>query len=238
MTDGLTAAAVLLVIGPVAGAVAGSNRALFRVWTAPRDVHLALVRAHRWAWVAINAGFFIATVLTAAGLAVLAGAIDADAGPKAVLAAVAIVYAIAGALWCAVLAIRTRTTPALAEMVSAGTPTEPGETLLGATLSGLFAAFTLATGAALVALGLTLALSGGVAAPVAWLATLVATVVIAGFVASGDTIPAVLYLPTLAHRPRASARLVMSSTVARPHPAVTAPISPTRVLWLAHATSR
>ncbi len=197
MTDGLTAAAVLLVVGPVAGAVAGSNPVLFRVWTAPRDEHLALVRTHRWAWVAINAGFFIATVVTAAGLAVLAGAIDADAAPRAVLSGAAVVYAIAGALWCAVLAIRTRTTPALAEMVAAGTPTEPAETLLGAANGGLFAAFTLATGLALVTLGLTLALSGGVAAPVAWLATLIAAVVIAGFLASGDTIPAVLYLPTL-----------------------------------------
>jgi hypothetical protein len=32
---------------------------------------------------------------------------------------------------------------------------------------------------------------------VAWLATLIAAVVIARFLASGDAIPAVLYLPTL-----------------------------------------
>lgn len=146
---------------------------------------------------AINAGFFISTVLTAAGLAVLAGAIDVDAGPRAFLAAAAVVYAIAGALWCVVLAIRTRTTPALAEMVAAGTPTEPAETLLGSAIGGLFAAFTLTTGAALVALGLTFVLSGGVAAPVAWLATLIAAAVIAGFLASGNAVPAVLYLPTL-----------------------------------------
>lgn len=122
---------------------------------------------------------------------------DAADGPRTVLATAAVVYAIAGALCCAVLAIRDRTTPALAEMVAAGTPTEPAETLLGAALGGLFAAFTLATGAALVALGLTLATSGGVAAPVAWVATLIPAVVIAGFFASWDVIPAVLYLPTL-----------------------------------------
>ncbi len=193
----MTAAAVLLIVGPVAGAVALSNPVLFRVWTAPRDEHLALVRAHHGVWVAINAGLFSATVVTAAGLAVLAGAIDADAAPRAVLAGAAVVYAIAGALWCAVLAIRSRTTPVLAEMVAAGIPTQPGETLLGAAIGGLFAAFTLATGVALLTIGLTLALSGGVAAPVAWLATLIAAVAIAGFLASGDTIPAVLYLPTL-----------------------------------------
>ena len=61
----------------------------------------------------------------------------------------------------------------------------------------MFAAFSLTTGGALVALGLTLVVTGGVAAPVAWLVTLIPAVVIAGFLASGDTIPAVLYLPTL-----------------------------------------
>lgn len=188
---------MLLVAGPLVGGVGVSNPALFRVWFVPRDEHLAMVRAHRGAWVAINVGFTVATVVTAAGLAVLAGAVDVAVGPRAVLAAAAVIYAIAGSLWGAVLAIRARTTPALAEMVAAGTPTEPAETLLGAALGGLFAAFVLATGAALVALGLTLAMSGGVAAPVAWLATLIAAVVIAGQLRSGDSIPAVLYLPTM-----------------------------------------
>lgn len=197
MTEGLTAAAVLLVLGPVVGGVAGSNPALFRVWFVPRDEHLALVRAHRRAWMAINAGFTLATVVTAAGLAVLAGAVDVAAGPRAVLATVAVVYGIAGALWCVVLAVRTRTTLALAALVAAGASTEPAETLIGAALGGLFAAFTLATGAALVVLGITLALSGGIAVSVAWLATLIPAVVIAGFLATGDAVPAVLYLPTL-----------------------------------------
>jgi hypothetical protein len=197
MTDGLTVAAVLLVVGPAIGAVAAFNPALFPVWTAPREEHLALVLAHRRAWTLTNAGFTIATLVTAAGLVVLAGAVDADDGQRAVLASAAVVYAIAGALWCAVLAIRTWTTPALAEMVAAGAPTEPAETMVGGVLSGLFAAFTLATGAALIALGLTLTVMGVVAAPVAWLAILVPAVVIAGFLMSGDAIPAVLYLPTL-----------------------------------------
>ncbi len=156
-----------------------------------------MIRAHRHAWTLINAGFTVATLVTAAGLAVLAGTVDVADGPRAVLAAAAVVYAMAGVLWCAVLAVRAWTSPALAGMVAAGTPTEPAETLLGAALGGLFAAFTLATGAALVVLGLTLALSGGIAAPVAWLATLISAVVIVAFLATGDAVPAVLYLPTL-----------------------------------------
>ncbi len=197
MTDGLTAAAVLLVAGPLVGAACGFYPPMFRVWSVPRDEHLALVRAHPLAWALINAGFTVATVVTAAGLAVLAGTVDADDGPKAVLAGSAVAYAIAGALWCAVLAIRTRTTPALADMVAAGTPTELAETLLGATTGGLFAAFILITGAALVALGITLVATGGVAAPVAWLATLVAALATGGYLAFGDMLPAVLYLPTM-----------------------------------------
>jgi len=197
MTEGLTAAAVLLVLGPVVGAVGLTHPALYAVWSAPREKHLALVHAHRRAWMAINSGLTVATVVTAAGLAVLAGAVDVAAGPRAVLAAVAVVYAIAGTLWCAVLAVRTRTTPALAELVAAGAPTAPAENLLGAMLGGLFGAFILATSAALVALGATLAGSGVIAAPLAWLATLIPAVVLLGYLRSGDAIPGVLYLPTL-----------------------------------------
>jgi hypothetical protein len=197
MTDGLAVAALLLVVGPVVGGVGASSPALFHVWSASREEHLATVLAHRRAWTSINAGFAIATLMTAAGLIVLAGALDVADGPRAILAAAAVVYAIAGALWCSVLAIRTRTTPALAEMVAAGTPTEPAETLLGATLGGLFAAFVLATGAALLTVGIGLALGGAVAAPVAWFSILVAVVAVVGFFLSGDVVPAVLYPPTL-----------------------------------------
>ncbi len=122
---------------------------------------------------------------------------DAAQGPRSVLAAAAVVYAIAGTLWCAVVTIRDRTTPALAGMVVAGTPTEPGEALLGAAFSGLFSAFMLASSASLVTIGLTLAISGGVAAPVAGLATLIAAAPIVGALASREVIPAVIYFPTL-----------------------------------------
>jgi phosphoglycerol transferase MdoB-like AlkP superfamily enzyme len=197
MTDGITLAALLLVVGPVVGGAGLSNPALFRVWSASREEHLATVLAHRRAWMSINAGLAIATLMTAAGLIVLAGALDVADGPRAILAAAAVVYTIAGALWCSVLAIRTRTTPALAEMVAAGTQTEPAETLLGATLGGLFAAFVLTTGAALLTAGIGLALGGAVAAPVAWFSIVVAVVAIVGFLLSGDMVPAVLYPPTL-----------------------------------------
>ena len=189
--------AALLVAGPAVFVVLGLYPPMFRVWTVPRAEHLGLVLAHTRAWTLINAGFAIATIGTAAGLGALAATVGGEKGWGAVMVAAAIIYAIAGTLWCAVVSVRIRTTPALARMVAAGTPTEPAETLLNSAVGGLFAAFLLATGAALIAVGLALALGGGVAAPVAWLATLIAVLVVVGFFAFRDMPPFVLYIPTL-----------------------------------------
>jgi hypothetical protein len=197
MTDGLLAAAVLLVAGPVLFMVGAGNPALVRYWTAPRETGLEIVRAHRLAWRLANGGFIVATVITAAGLVLLALALDGHAFRSAALASVAVAYVVAGTLWCVDLAIRIRTTPALADLVASGAPTEPAETLLGAATSGLFAAFTLVTAATLVVLGLTLALAGGVALPVALLAAIIAVIVIGSQLITGDSIPAILYLPPL-----------------------------------------
>jgi hypothetical protein len=113
-------------------------------------------------------------LLLLGGLAVLAGSVGDDDGPRAVLTGAAVAYAIAGTLWCVVLGARTRVTPALARMAAAGSPTEPAEALLGKAIGGVFEAFMVITEAALIAIGVTLALGGGIAAPVAWAATLIA----------------------------------------------------------------
>lgn len=197
MPDAMTIVGIFLVAGPVVGTACLFYPPLFRVWTAGREEHLALVAAHRRAWTMANVGFSTATVLTAAGLAILAGSLGAGEASTAMLAGGAVAYAIAGTLWCGVQGVRNRVTPDIARMAAAGTPTEPAETLLGSAIGGAFEAFMLITEVALIAIGLTLALGGGVAAPVAWLATLVAVVALAGTVASGATIPAVIYLPTL-----------------------------------------
>lgn len=197
MPDALTIAAALVVAGPVVGTVCLAYPPFVRVWTAPREEHLALVAAHRVAWRMANVGFTVATVFTAAGLVVLAGSIDVVEGQRAVLATGAVAYAIAGSLWCAILAIRTRITPAIAAMVAAGAPTEPAETLIGSVIGGLYSSFLLTTGFALAAIGSVLALSGGAASPVGWLATIIAAIAVARHTTSGDVIPAVMYLPTL-----------------------------------------
>jgi hypothetical protein len=197
MPDAVAMAATLLVAGPAIGTACLAYPPFVRVWTVPREEHLALVDAHPVAWRIANAGFTVATVLTAAGLFVLAGSVNADEGPRAALLASAVAYAIAGSLWCAILAIRTRTTPAIAAMVAAASQTEPAETLLGSVIGGLYQAFLLITGFALIGIGSVLALSGGGASPAGWLATIIASLAVARHATSGDVIPAVIYIPML-----------------------------------------
>lgn len=198
MPDALTLAAILLVAGPVLGTLGlGSDPGLYRVWTAPREEHLAIVRSRRRSWMLANAGFVVATILTAGGLAVLSAALDVGDGAGAALVAITVAYAVAGVAWCAVVAIRDRTTPLLADLVAAGSPTERTEAVLGAMIGGLFRMFAWTTAIVLVALGLVLAVGGGVAAPVAWVSVIVGVVAVGALVRHGDLIPAVLYLPTL-----------------------------------------
>jgi len=197
MPESITAAGILLAVGPLLAAIPVANPSLRRVWSVPRDEHLSIIGAHRSAWAALNVGFGLATIATAAGLAILAFSADPDVLRSAALTAIALAYALGGALWCAVLAIRARTTPALADLVRDGRPTEPGETLLGAAQGGLFAAFVVVTSAALAALGLTLLVGGGVAVAIAVVTTVVGLATAAWLLVSGDVIPAVLYLPTM-----------------------------------------
>ncbi len=196
MTDGVTIAGALLVLAALGG-VPVAYPPFLTIWSASREDHVRVVAAHRRAWALLNAGFFFATVITSAGLAVLAATLGGDAVRTALLVAIGAVYAIAGAMWCAVVAIRTQATPLLLDLGAIDAPPGPAEHMLQAASGGLFAAFVLATGTALVALGVVLALAGGVAAPVAWLAALIAAVVIAAQLATGDAIPAVLYFPTI-----------------------------------------
>ena len=197
MTDDIRLAAALLVAGPVIATLCLTYPPFFRVWLVGRDEHLAMVAAHPMAWRMVNLGFVVATVLTAAGLGVLAGRLDLADVPAGILASAAVAYAIGGVMWCIVLTVRNRTTPQLAAMVAADRPTEPAESLLGAALGGIFAGFVWTTGLAILAVSAALAMGGSVGLPVAAIAALVALVALGGQLVTGDTIPAILYVPTL-----------------------------------------
>lgn len=197
MRDGLVVAGWLLVGGPVISLIPVAWPPLIRIWSMAREPFITTVAAHRRAWWLLNAGFASATIVTAGGLAALAGALEGDAARTAALTAVWVAYAIAGVLWCAVLAIRARTTPGLFDLSATEASPGPAEQLVGAATGGMFAMFVAGTGMALVALGVVLAMAGGVAAPVAWLAAAIAAALVAVQVATGDVIPALLYAPTL-----------------------------------------
>jgi hypothetical protein len=197
MSDDLRFAAILLVAGPVIGALCLTYPPFFRVWLVGRDEHLAMVAAHRLAWRMVNAGFVVATVLTTGGLGILAGRLDLADTPGAILAAGVVAYVIGGSLWCVVLAVRNRTTPQLAALVAAGRPTEPAESLLGAALGGLFATFVWTTTLAILGVVAALAMGGAVGLPVAAIAAVVTAIALGSQILTGDTIPAVIYVPTL-----------------------------------------
>ena len=187
---------LLLVLGPILGLVPVAHPALIPVWSAPRERHLAIVAQHRRAWWWLNAGFGIATVATAGALVALPGLVS-DAGTRAGLEAAAVTYTAAGLLWCMVLAIRAQVTPTLGDLLATGSATEPAERLLGSAQGGLFAGYAVGTGIALVALGAVLLVGGVVAAPIGALLVLAGAGVVAWMLATGDVIPAALYLPTI-----------------------------------------
>ena len=196
MPDPTVVAGLLLVVGPVAGLIPVGHPALIPVWSASRERHLAIVAGHRRAWLALNAGFGVATIATTAGLAALP-VLAPDPGSAAALVPGALTYLFGGVLWCVVLAIRSHVTPLLGDLVGAGAPTEPSEQLLGAAQTGLFAGFVVATAAALIALGVGL-LAAGVGPPAVAVLQVVSGVgVLAWLLAAGDVVPAVVYLPTL-----------------------------------------
>jgi len=197
MPDQQTTAGWLLLVGPLLGAIPVAYPPLLGIWTTTREIHLRTVGAHRRAWALLNAGFGLATLTTAIGLALLAGGRWAGRETAAWSIAAAILYAAGGILWVAVLAIRTRTTPALADLVADGIDAGPAETLLGAATGGLFGAFVVLTGIALVVLGGGMLMTGGLAAPVAVITAITGVLVIAWLVAAGDVIPAVVYVPTM-----------------------------------------
>lgn len=197
MPDERVAAGLLLVFGPVLGLIPVGYPPLIPIWTAPRDVHLATVAAHPRAWAMLNAGFAAATVLTVAGLVLMGGLDGQGPGARMWLDAVAVAYAMGGVLWLAVLAIRTRATPLLAADAGIGALSAP-DAVLGAATGGLFAAFTIVTALALIVLGVVVALGGEpLAVGAGALAALVAGAVLVGQLRTGDSIPAVLYVPSL-----------------------------------------
>lgn len=184
----------LLVAGPVLGLAPVANPALFAIWSMPHDAFVAEVARNESAWRWLNGGFVLATIVTTGGLASLAFAMPSEVDGAAMLACAG-GYGIGGALWCVVLAVRTRTVPLLATL--GDTSDSPGVAVVDAATGGLFQAFVLITSVTLAAVGGLLLATGVVATVVAVLVVLTGVAGVVWLLSTGDVIPAVLYLPTL-----------------------------------------
>jgi hypothetical protein len=195
MTDTTTLAGCLLVGGPVLGLIPVAHPALMPIWSMPQESFVATVGAHRLAWTWLNGGFALATIATTAGMWALALSMPSALGAAATQCC-AVVYGIGGVLWCAVLSMRSRTVPLLADRARDGQIMRD-TTMLDSATGGLFQAFVLITGGAVAALGLTLLLAGAMASMVSIVVLLMGIATIAWLMGTGDVIPAVLYLPTL-----------------------------------------
>jgi len=193
---GATFTGGILVAGTLVGLAPVANPSLLRVWNVPRAEHIAIVTAHRTAWRMLNGGFALATIATTCGIVALAGVLDGDSTQADVVVACGIAYGVAGLLWCAVLAVRSETTPFLSEL-GPGATDSPAVRLLDTAVGGLFRFYVVITGAALTALGLTLLIGDGIAAVVAVITVVVGVGSLVWLAVAGDVIPAVLYLPTL-----------------------------------------
>lgn len=166
------------------------------LWTGPREVSLRLIAAHARIWRAANAGFAIATVLTAAGLACVPGLVGTR-GTSLALAA-AVMFALASVPWLVMLGIRLSITPRVAaEFAATGAldPTFPPIDRLG---GALFPVFLLVASGSIVALGAAI-VAGGSLSPILGGACIAAGLAIGGgYLVFGDMLPAFVYFPTAA----------------------------------------
>ena len=86
-------------------AIAGAMCPPYRQWTGTQEEGFRAIAGNQVGWWCIHGGFFLGTVLSAIGLAVLASVLNArDGGKWALIAAVA--FAIAGSAWIVNIAYR------------------------------------------------------------------------------------------------------------------------------------
>ena len=189
--------ALLLVAGggaliALAGASAGVPAA---IWTGPPEISLPLIARHTTIWRLANTGFAVATVLTAAGLFVLPSSLGANGAGLALAAAVG--YAMAGTAWLIALAIRLGRTPGVAATYAANGSVDPAFAPLAALAAVLFATFVVIGCSSLAVLGLAALLGGALPAWAGWATLAAGVAILVGYLVTGDTLPAFLYLPTM-----------------------------------------
>jgi hypothetical protein len=166
------------------------------IWTGPRDASLRLVAKHAVIWRSANVGFALATVLTAAGLALVPGLVG-DRGSSLAWAA-AVAYLLAAAPWLLVLSIRLVITPAVAAGFAAEGTLDPVFIPIDRLSGALFPAFMLIASGSVVALGAGVVAGGSLSPVLGWACVVAGVVLAGGYLLLGDMLPAFVYFPTTA----------------------------------------
>lgn len=166
------------------------------IWTGPRDASLRLVARHAVVWRLANVGFALATILTAAGLALVPGLVG-DRGSSLAWAA-AVAYLLAAAPWLLVLSIRLVITPAVAVSLAAEGTLDPAFIPIDRLSGALFPAFMLIASGSIVALGAAVVAGGSLSPVLGWACAVAGLALGGGYLLLGDMLPAFVYFPTTA----------------------------------------
>ncbi len=195
--DATDVAGWLLVTGSVAFGVGAGNPYLIRGWTAPQETFLAIVARHPLAWRVTHYLFIGGTVATAAGLAGLPGVVT-DGWPRGLAIAGAAAFAIAAVLWIVALLYRLAVVPGTARAHAEAGRIEPWIADFDRLSGALFTAFIVTGFAGLAAIGIATTAGGPIPAVIGWGTAVLAGLLVAGLLVSGDMPPFTIYIAPLA----------------------------------------
>jgi hypothetical protein len=196
LLDGSRLAGLLLTSAGVIGVLLELPTAPLgaRLWTGPHESRLHAIAGHPRAWRSANIGFVITAVLTVAGLFLAADALGPKGAGLALAAAAAFVPA--ATLWLVALGVRLVLTPGVAAAFVTGTEV-PGWYVGASRLEdATYPIFLVASGACVMALGGAVLAGGVIAAVLGWVVLGLGAVAVAGYLALGDMLPEIIFLPT------------------------------------------
>lgn len=157
-----------------------------RIWTMPLGDRLELIAERRRTWQTVNVVIAAAAVLLVLGFVLLAEPLERSGGGYIVPASLA-TLGLGAALWLASLTFR------LTALTAVTGPTSALE-LLSAWAGGLFVAWTILGNAAVIGFGAAIAQCGYPAAWAGWTAVVLAGLMLAQLLVTGDALPALYHV--------------------------------------------
>lgn len=157
-----------------------------RIWTAPLGHRLELIAERRRAWQAVNLAIAAAAVLLVLGFVLLAEPLERSGAGYVVPASLA-TLGLGAVLWLTSLTFRLTA-------LSAGTGPISVLELVSAWAGGLFVAWTILCNAAVIGFGAAIAECGYPAAWAGWAAVVLAGLMLAQLLVTGDALPALYHV--------------------------------------------